>query len=275
MLTVLVLYRAVRRVAGAGAGLVAAVVLAGSPVVILLDRGNISDSLLILLLVLAADATIRACQTGRLRSLLWAGRTGGPRIPDQDAPGLDRPPGVLHRLPGGGTGRLASCAACGTWRRPRSWWRSSRSATCRPSRSCRSPVARTSTGAVTTRSSPRCSRTTGSAASARPPPTRAGCTRSSTWLLHVGGATPPDPASAPSASGPHGIACCTAPSVTTRPGCCCPTVASAVWLIVLRRRTPRTDIRRAAVDPVVRSGSSSPSASSAVGSTSTRTTWPR
>ena len=73
VLTVLVLYRAVRRVAGAGAGLAAAIVLAGSPVVILLNRGNISDSLLLLLLVLAADATIRACQTGRLRSLLWAG----------------------------------------------------------------------------------------------------------------------------------------------------------------------------------------------------------
>jgi 4-amino-4-deoxy-L-arabinose transferase-like glycosyltransferase len=73
MLTVLVLYRTVRRVAGAGAGLVAAVVLAVSPVVILLDRGNIADSLLILLLVLAADATLRACQTGRLQSLLWAG----------------------------------------------------------------------------------------------------------------------------------------------------------------------------------------------------------
>jgi 4-amino-4-deoxy-L-arabinose transferase-like glycosyltransferase len=77
MLTVLVLYRAVRRVAGAGAGLVAAIVLAGSPVVILLDRGNISDSLLILLLVLAADAAVRACQTGRLRSLLWAGALVG------------------------------------------------------------------------------------------------------------------------------------------------------------------------------------------------------
>jgi 4-amino-4-deoxy-L-arabinose transferase-like glycosyltransferase len=77
MLTVLVLYRAVRRVAGAAAGLVAAVVLAGSPIVILLDRGNISDSLLILLLVLAADATIRACQHGRLRSLLWAGALVG------------------------------------------------------------------------------------------------------------------------------------------------------------------------------------------------------
>jgi 4-amino-4-deoxy-L-arabinose transferase-like glycosyltransferase len=77
MLTVLVLYRAVHRVAGAGAGLLASVVLAGSPVVILLNRGNISDSLLILLLVLAADATLRACQTGRLRSLLWAGSLVG------------------------------------------------------------------------------------------------------------------------------------------------------------------------------------------------------
>ena len=73
VLTVLVLYRAVHRVAGAGAGLVAAVVMMSSPIVILLDRGNISDSLLILLLVLAVDATIRACQTGHLRSLFWAG----------------------------------------------------------------------------------------------------------------------------------------------------------------------------------------------------------
>ena len=73
MLTVLVLYRVVRRVAGAGAGLLAAVIMAGSPIVILLDRGNISDSLLILLLVLAADATTRAYTTGRLRPLLWAG----------------------------------------------------------------------------------------------------------------------------------------------------------------------------------------------------------
>jgi 4-amino-4-deoxy-L-arabinose transferase-like glycosyltransferase len=72
-LTVLVLYRAVRRVAGAGAGLVAAVVLAVTPVTILLNRGNISDSLLILLLVLAADATTAAYMTGRLQSLMLAG----------------------------------------------------------------------------------------------------------------------------------------------------------------------------------------------------------
>ena len=73
MVTVLVLYRVVCRVAGAGAGLLAALIMAGSPIVILLDRGNISDSLLILLLVLAADATTRAYTSGRLRPLLWAG----------------------------------------------------------------------------------------------------------------------------------------------------------------------------------------------------------
>ena len=72
-LTVLVLYRAVRRIGGAGAGLVAAVALAATPVTILLNRGNISDSLLILLLVLAADCTTAAFLTGRLQSLVLAG----------------------------------------------------------------------------------------------------------------------------------------------------------------------------------------------------------
>ena len=72
-LTVLVLYRAVRRVAGAGAGLLAAVALAVTPVTILLNRGNISDSLLILLLVLAADAATNAYMSGRLRPLVLGG----------------------------------------------------------------------------------------------------------------------------------------------------------------------------------------------------------
>ncbi len=73
MLTILVLYDAVRRVAGVGAGILAAVVMMTSPIVILLDHGNISDSLLILLLVAAADATLRAVQSGRAGPLLWAG----------------------------------------------------------------------------------------------------------------------------------------------------------------------------------------------------------
>ena len=76
VLTVLVLYRAVRRLAGPVAGLTAAAVLAVTPITVLLSRGNVSDSLLILLLVLAADATSAALATGSLRQLLlgaWVG----------------------------------------------------------------------------------------------------------------------------------------------------------------------------------------------------------
>jgi 4-amino-4-deoxy-L-arabinose transferase-like glycosyltransferase len=72
-LTILVLYRAVRRLAGPAAGLTAAAVLAVTPVTVLLSRGNVSDSLLILLLVLAADATSAALLTGSLPQLLLAG----------------------------------------------------------------------------------------------------------------------------------------------------------------------------------------------------------
>jgi 4-amino-4-deoxy-L-arabinose transferase-like glycosyltransferase len=71
--TILVLYRAVRRLAGPVAGITAAAVLAASPVTVALNRGNVSDSLLILLTVLAADATSSALLSGRLRTLLLAG----------------------------------------------------------------------------------------------------------------------------------------------------------------------------------------------------------
>ena len=73
VLTILVLYRAVRRLASPVAGIVAAAVIATSPVTVALNRGNVADSLLILLLVLAADATSAAVVSGRLRSLLLAG----------------------------------------------------------------------------------------------------------------------------------------------------------------------------------------------------------
>ena len=72
-LTVLVLYRAVRRLAGPGAGLMAAAILAISPATVSLDRGNISDTLMILLAVLAADAIGSAVITGRRRYVLLAG----------------------------------------------------------------------------------------------------------------------------------------------------------------------------------------------------------
>jgi 4-amino-4-deoxy-L-arabinose transferase-like glycosyltransferase len=72
-LTILVLFRVVRVLAGARAALVAALIVAATPVTALLNRGNVSDSFLVLLTVLAADATVRAATTGRRRSLLLAG----------------------------------------------------------------------------------------------------------------------------------------------------------------------------------------------------------
>jgi 4-amino-4-deoxy-L-arabinose transferase-like glycosyltransferase len=89
ILTVLVLYRAVTRLAGPAAGLVAALVLAVSPATVALDREDISDSLLILLLVLAADAVSGAV----------AGLAAG------DA-GQDATLAVRVRRPGATLGRL-------------------------------------------------------------------------------------------------------------------------------------------------------------------------
>ena len=72
VLTVLVLYHAVRRMAGPWAGLIAALILAASPATVALNRGNISDSLMILLLVLAADAVSAAIVSGSQASLVLA-----------------------------------------------------------------------------------------------------------------------------------------------------------------------------------------------------------
>ena len=77
VLTVLVLYHAVSRLAGPVAGLVAALVLAVSPATVALDRGNISDSLLILLLVLAADAVSGAITAGAGNSRTLGEGIGG------------------------------------------------------------------------------------------------------------------------------------------------------------------------------------------------------
>jgi 4-amino-4-deoxy-L-arabinose transferase-like glycosyltransferase len=73
MASVLVLYRVVRRLSGPLAGIVAATVLVASPATVLLNRGNIPDTLMVLLLLLAADATVSAIVSGRLRSLIVAG----------------------------------------------------------------------------------------------------------------------------------------------------------------------------------------------------------
>jgi 4-amino-4-deoxy-L-arabinose transferase-like glycosyltransferase len=70
VLTVLVLYRAVSRLAGPAAGLIAALAIAVSPATVALNRGNISDSLMILLLVLAADSVSAAITTAKGRGAL-------------------------------------------------------------------------------------------------------------------------------------------------------------------------------------------------------------
>jgi 4-amino-4-deoxy-L-arabinose transferase-like glycosyltransferase len=77
MAAVLVLYHAVRRLAGPVAGIVGAAVLVVSPATVALNRGNIPDTLMVLLLLLAADATITATITGRVLGLvaaaIWVG----------------------------------------------------------------------------------------------------------------------------------------------------------------------------------------------------------
>lgn len=70
ILSVIVLYHLVRRWFGTGAGLLAALALAITPVVVATDRNNTMDSTLILTLLLAAWAFIQATEGGKLRHLL-------------------------------------------------------------------------------------------------------------------------------------------------------------------------------------------------------------
>ena len=70
LLSILVLYHLVRRSFGTVAGLLAALALAITPIVVATDRNNTIDSSLILTLLLATWAFIKATETGRLRFLL-------------------------------------------------------------------------------------------------------------------------------------------------------------------------------------------------------------
>ncbi len=68
--SVAVLYALVRRDWGPGAGLLAALGLAVTPVAVAVNRNNTIDSLLVLVLLLAAWCTLRGTASGRLRWLL-------------------------------------------------------------------------------------------------------------------------------------------------------------------------------------------------------------
>jgi len=73
VLSVLFLYRAVNRLRGTTAALIAAFILAASPATVALNRGNIADTAMTLFLVLAADALSAALVSGRQRYLVYAG----------------------------------------------------------------------------------------------------------------------------------------------------------------------------------------------------------
>src|SRR4051794_24215533 len=71
--TVGVVFATVRRWYGPVAGLIGGAVLALTPVAVLMFRFNNPDALLVLLMALAAYATVRAIENGATSWLLWAG----------------------------------------------------------------------------------------------------------------------------------------------------------------------------------------------------------
>lgn len=70
VLSVALLYHLVRRRFGVWAGLIAALALAVTPISVVTSRNNTIDSLLVLCVLAAAWAVLRAAETGRLRWLL-------------------------------------------------------------------------------------------------------------------------------------------------------------------------------------------------------------
>jgi 4-amino-4-deoxy-L-arabinose transferase-like glycosyltransferase len=72
-----VLYATVRRLFGPAAGIVAAAVLALTPITVAIGRVNNPDALLVLLLVASGYFTVRAIESGKTKHLLWCGALVG------------------------------------------------------------------------------------------------------------------------------------------------------------------------------------------------------
>ena len=116
---VALLHATVRRTTGSAfAGLLGGVVLATTPVAVLMFRFNNPDALLVLLMIGSVYATLRACRVHELgrRPVRVAGprrRPGRAGVPDQDAAGVPRAAGAGARLPArANTGvrkRIATC----------------------------------------------------------------------------------------------------------------------------------------------------------------------
>jgi 4-amino-4-deoxy-L-arabinose transferase-like glycosyltransferase len=77
VLTVALLYRLLARRFGPAAGLAGALALAVFPSFVAVSRDNGVDPLLVLLMLLACGAGLRAAETGRWRTLLWCGALVG------------------------------------------------------------------------------------------------------------------------------------------------------------------------------------------------------
>ena len=99
VISVLVMYRVVRRWAGVTPGLLAAALFTLSPIAASMFGHSMEDGALTLCLVLAADAYQRAVMEARLRSLIWSGVWVGLGFQAQDDASLDDPARAGHRLP--------------------------------------------------------------------------------------------------------------------------------------------------------------------------------
>ena len=97
MASVLVLYRVVRRLAGPLAGMVAALVLVVSPATVALNRGNISDTLMVLLLCSRPTRPSAPPARGRWRLIVLAAALARAGVPGQDDRGVARPAGACGR----------------------------------------------------------------------------------------------------------------------------------------------------------------------------------
>jgi 4-amino-4-deoxy-L-arabinose transferase-like glycosyltransferase len=73
VITVALVYAIVRRRFSAGAALIAAGVVASTPVATLMFRFNNPDALLVLLMTLSVYLVLRGIETGRMRWIVWAG----------------------------------------------------------------------------------------------------------------------------------------------------------------------------------------------------------
>jgi 4-amino-4-deoxy-L-arabinose transferase-like glycosyltransferase len=106
VLAVAFLYRLLTRRFGWEAGLAGALALAVFPSFVAVSRDTGVDSLLILLMVLACDAGLRAAETGRWRSLLWCGVLVGLAFNSKTLAAVLVVPGIALAVAVCGPGRI-------------------------------------------------------------------------------------------------------------------------------------------------------------------------